>query len=194
MNIDDVPVIRLTAEDLEGDYDTKGRRRKGKKEKKGSKKDKKASRAAHEYEVDTEELMPAGAIDSDEEKRRRKKVTMERLQKIQMWTAALTLSYVDLGTTVLVGLELLASGGRQRGADIVFGLVGFSLFFQAVVARSQGDGLGISCITLMGGKTLLDTWRAARGTEGAEKALVRSIPDCIGAGLETENFPTLTVL
>ena len=86
MNIDDVPVIRLTAEDLEGDYDTKGRRRKGKKEKKGSKKDKKASRAAHEYEVDTEELMPAGAIDSDEEKRRRKKQGASDLADVDLTT------------------------------------------------------------------------------------------------------------
>ena len=81
-----MPVIRLTAEDLEGDYDTKGRRRKGKKEKKGSKKDKKASRAAHEYEVDTEELMPAGAIDSDEEKRRRKKQGASDLADVDLTT------------------------------------------------------------------------------------------------------------
>ena len=80
-------MIRLTAEDLEGDYDTKGRRRKGsKREKKGSKKEKKASRAAHEYEVDTEELMPAGAIDSDEEKRRRKKQGASDLADVDLTT------------------------------------------------------------------------------------------------------------
>ena len=95
-------MIRLTAEDLEGDYDTKGRRRKGsKREKKGSKKEKKASRAAHEYEVDTEELMPAGAIDSDEEKRRRKK------------QGASDLADVDL-TTPLAPDEVRASAIRAR--------------------------------------------------------------------------------
>ena len=55
VNIDDVPVIRLTAEDLEGDYDTKKRRKGSKREKKRKDKGgKDKGRPAAEYNVDTE--------------------------------------------------------------------------------------------------------------------------------------------
>ena len=87
VNIDDVPVIRLTAEDLEGDYDPKKRRKGSKREKKRKDKGgKDKGRPAAEYNVDTEELMPAGAVSSDEEKRRKKKADATSLADVDITT------------------------------------------------------------------------------------------------------------
>ena len=68
-------------------------------------------------------------------------------------TTALALSYFDLITTVLVGLEYLENGGatQVRNGYVTFGILAFSLVTQAGGTWSMGQGTTATAITLLGG-------------------------------------------
>ena len=68
-------------------------------------------------------------------------------------TTALALSYFDLITTVLVGLEYLQNGGATQVRDgyVTFGMLAFSLVTQAGGTWSMGQGITATAITLLGG-------------------------------------------
>ena len=68
-------------------------------------------------------------------------------------TTALALSYFDLITTVLVGLEYLENGGatQVRHGYVTFGMLAFSLVTQAGGTWSMGQGTMATAITLLGG-------------------------------------------
>ena len=70
-------------------------------------------------------------------------------------TTALALSYFDLITTVLVGLEYLENGGatQVRHGYVTFGMLAFSLVTQAGGTWSMGQGTMATAITLCGGNS-----------------------------------------
>ena len=73
---------------------------------------------------------------------------------------ALVLSYVDLGSSVAVGVSYLAIGDGKHRADAIttFAILGVNLLVQALSAWSTGEGLIATLVALCGGKTMLDTY------------------------------------
>ena len=63
-----------------------------------------------------------------------------RAKQLWIWTAALAFSYVDLVTTVVVGLQYLGMGTAQgtRAADVTFAMLGFSLGIQTLATHLTG--------------------------------------------------------
>ena len=61
-------------------------------------------------------------------------------KQLWIWTAALAFSYVDLVTTVVVGLQYLDMGTAQgtHAAHVTFAILGLSLGLQALIAHLTG--------------------------------------------------------
>ena len=61
------------------------------------------------------------------------------------------LSYVDLGTTVAVGIRCLRLK-NEHDARTTFGMLAGSLSIQALAAFASGQGVVATIVTLCGGK------------------------------------------
>ena len=74
------------------------------------------------------------------ETERRASNAFARAKQLWIWTAALTFSYVDLVTTVVVGLQYLNMGTVQgtSAAHVTFAMLGLSVGAQALFAHSTG--------------------------------------------------------
>ena len=74
------------------------------------------------------------------ETKRRASKAFARAKQLWIWTAALTFSYADLVSTVVVGLQYLDMGTAQgtRAAHVAFVMLGVSLGVQAVAAHVTG--------------------------------------------------------
>jgi hypothetical protein len=74
------------------------------------------------------------------ETKRRAKEAFARAKQLWIWTAALAFSYVDLVTTVVVGLQYLNMGTAKgtRAADVTFAMLGFSLGVQTLCTHWTG--------------------------------------------------------
>lgn len=71
---------------------------------------------------------------------RRANLAVKRAKQVWTWTVALILSYVDLVTTVIVGVQY-ARLGTVRGAQvarITFGMLGASLGLQTMMSIFSG--------------------------------------------------------
>ena len=66
-------------------------------------------------------------------------------------TGALMLSYVDLGTTVAVGVRYYQLK-NMHDAHTTFGMLVGSLTVQAVLTFASGQGFVATAVTLVGGK------------------------------------------
>ena len=77
------------------------------------------------------------------EKQRRANKFFARAKQFGIWTAALVFSYIDLGTTAVVGREYLNIGTAEgtRAAHAMFGMLGMSLGFQTLFAYATGKQL-----------------------------------------------------
>ena len=71
---------------------------------------------------------------------RRGNKAFARAKQLWIWTAALAFSYVDLVTTVVVGLQYLDMGTTQgtSGAHMTFAMLGLSLGVQALGTHFSG--------------------------------------------------------
>ena len=74
------------------------------------------------------------------EKQRRANKFFARAKQFGIWTAALVFSYIDLGTTVVVGWEYLnmRTAEGTRAAHVTFGMLGGSLGLQTLVTYLTG--------------------------------------------------------
>jgi len=74
------------------------------------------------------------------EAERRANKAFARAKQLWVWTAALAFSYVDLVTTVVVGLQYLDMRTAQgtSAAHVTFAMLGVSLGVQALVAHLTG--------------------------------------------------------
>jgi len=74
------------------------------------------------------------------EAERRANKAFARAKQIWIWTAALAFSYVDLVTTVVVGMQYLDMGTKQgtSAAHVTFAMLGVSLGVQAIFAHLSG--------------------------------------------------------
>ena len=74
------------------------------------------------------------------EAERRANKAFARAKQLWIWAAALAFSYVDLVTTVVVGMQYLDMGTAQgtRAAHVTFAMLGVSVGLQAVVAQVTG--------------------------------------------------------
>lgn len=72
---------------------------------------------------------------------RRANKTFARAKQVGIWMAALAFSYVDLGTTLMVGREYLSMGTAEgtRAAHVTFGMLGASLGLQALLTYLTGE-------------------------------------------------------
>ena len=77
------------------------------------------------------------------EKQRRANKFFARVKQFCIWTAALVFSYIDLGTTVVVGWEYLnmRTAEGTRAAHVTFGMLGASLGLQTLVTYLTGRQL-----------------------------------------------------
>ena len=55
-----------------------------------------------------------------------------------MWIVALAISYADVVTTIVVGMEYLDKGAK-RAAHMTFAMVGVSLGIQALITHVSGE-------------------------------------------------------
>ena len=74
------------------------------------------------------------------EAERRGNKAFARAKQLWIWTAALAFSYVDLVTTVVVGLQYLDMGTAQgtSAAHVTFIMLGISLGAQALQTHLTG--------------------------------------------------------
>ena len=74
------------------------------------------------------------------EEKRRANRAFARIKQLGIWAAALVFSYVDLGTTVVVGKEYLDMGTAQgiHAAHVTFGMLGGSLGLQTLMTYLTG--------------------------------------------------------
>ena len=74
------------------------------------------------------------------ETERRASKAQARAEQLWIWTTALAFSYVDLVTTVVVGLQYLDMGTAQgtRAAHMTFAMLGVSVVVQALLAHFTG--------------------------------------------------------
>ena len=74
------------------------------------------------------------------EAERRANKAFARAKQLWIWTAALAFSYVDLVTTVVVGLQYLDMGTAQgtSAAHVTFAMLGVSVGAQALAAHLSG--------------------------------------------------------
>jgi hypothetical protein len=72
---------------------------------------------------------------------RRANKTFARSKQVGIWMVALAFSYIDLGTTVMVGREYLSMGTAEgtRAAHVTFGMLGVSLGTQGLVTHLTGE-------------------------------------------------------
>eukprot|EP00618_Florenciella_parvula_P016977 CAMPEP_0119473200 /NCGR_PEP_ID=MMETSP1344-20130328/4942_1 /TAXON_ID=236787 /ORGANISM="Florenciella parvula, Strain CCMP2471" /LENGTH=2127 /DNA_ID=CAMNT_0007506261 /DNA_START=134 /DNA_END=6517 /DNA_ORIENTATION=- len=91
---------------------------------------------------------------------RRASKVFARAKQLWIWMVALAFSYVDLVTTVLVGLQYLDMGTAQgtSGAHVTFAMLGLSLGVQALFAHLSGQGALSTLVAVCGGKPLWDTY------------------------------------
>ena len=77
------------------------------------------------------------------EKQRRANKFFALTKQFCIWTAALVFSYIDLGTTVVVGWEYLnmRTAEGTRAAHVTFGMLGASLGLQTLVTYLTGRQL-----------------------------------------------------
>ena len=75
------------------------------------------------------------------EEKHRANRAFTQAKQLGIWTAALVFSYVDLGTTVVVGREYLDMGTAQgtHAARVTFGILGTSLGLQTFFAYLSGS-------------------------------------------------------
>ena len=69
---------------------------------------------------------------------RRRSRAVERAKQVWMWTVALAISYADVITTVVVGMEYLENGAK-RAAHVTFAMVGASLGVKALIIHASGE-------------------------------------------------------
>ena len=81
-------------------------------------------------------------------------------------TAAVLLSYFDLGTTVAVGFTYLRidTSSSTRAAYTTFGMLIGSLMLQAVMNWATGQGVVAAVVTLFGGKPVFDAYNVIHET------------------------------
>ena len=74
------------------------------------------------------------------EAERRTNKAFARAKQLWIWTAALAFSYLDLVTTVVVGMQYLDMGTAQgtNAAHVTFTMLGISLGVQALTAHLTG--------------------------------------------------------
>ena len=74
------------------------------------------------------------------EAERRDNKAFARAKQLWIWAAALAFSYVDLVTTVVVGLQYLDMGTAQgtSNAHVTFAMLGVSVGVQALLAHLTG--------------------------------------------------------
>ena len=74
------------------------------------------------------------------EAERRANKTFARAKQLWIWTAALAFSYLDLVTTVVVGMQYLDMGTAQgtNAAHVTFTMLGISLGVQALFTHLSG--------------------------------------------------------
>ena len=74
------------------------------------------------------------------ETERRANKAFARAKQLWIWTAALAFSYVDLVTTVVVGMQYLDMGTAQgtNAAHVTFTMLGISLGVQALCTHLLG--------------------------------------------------------
>jgi hypothetical protein len=74
------------------------------------------------------------------ETERRANKAFARAKQLWIWTAALAFSYIDLVTTVVVGLQYLSLETAQgtHAADVTFAMLGFSLGIQTLSTHWTG--------------------------------------------------------
>ena len=74
------------------------------------------------------------------EAKRRAGKAFARAKQLWIWVAALALSYVDIVTTVVVGLQYLGLGTAQgtHAAHVTFGMLAGSLGLQTLVTHATG--------------------------------------------------------
>mmetsp|Transcript_99194 Transcript_99194/g.283738 ORF Transcript_99194/g.283738 Transcript_99194/m.283738 type:complete len:525 (+) Transcript_99194:697-2271(+) len=103
------------------------------------------------------------------EEKRRANRAFTHAKQLGIWAAALVFSYVDLGTTVVVGREYLSMGTAQgrHAAHMTFGMLGVSLGIQTMATHWTGQGTLASLATMTGGKMLLDTFHIMTGRNPA---------------------------
>ena len=74
------------------------------------------------------------------EKKRRAGLALARAKQMWVWSTALIFSYVDLISTVTVGLQYLAIGeDGHNAARVTFGMLAGSLGVQALVTYFLGE-------------------------------------------------------
>ena len=74
------------------------------------------------------------------EKKRRANKALAQAKQFGIWAAALVISYVDLVTTVVVGLQYFGMGTAQgmHAAHVMFAIQGASLGLQAMCTEWTG--------------------------------------------------------
>ena len=74
------------------------------------------------------------------ETQRRASKAFARAKQLWIWSAALTFSYVDLVTTVLVGLQYLEveTAHGTHAAHVTFTMLGLSLGIQTLLTHLSG--------------------------------------------------------
>jgi len=84
------------------------------------------------------------------EKKYRANKAFARTKQLGIWAVALAFSYVDLGTTVMVGREYLIMGTPEglRAAHVTFGMLGASLGLQALMTYLTGESWCIKASTV----------------------------------------------
>ena len=73
------------------------------------------------------------------ETKRRANMAMTQAKQLWLWIVALVISYADLVTTVIVGLEYFRVGAKSA-AHVTFGMAGVSLGIQTLVTHQTGNG------------------------------------------------------
>ena len=71
------------------------------------------------------------------ENARRRSRAVERAKQAWMWIMALAISYADIITTIVVGMDYLDKGAK-RAAHVIFAMVGVSLGIQALITHASG--------------------------------------------------------
>jgi hypothetical protein len=74
------------------------------------------------------------------EKKRQANMAFARTKKLGIWASALVFSYLDFGTSIMVGREYLAMGttAGDRAAHVMFGMLGLSLGIQGLLTYLTG--------------------------------------------------------
>ena len=82
------------------------------------------------------------------EKKHRANMAFAHTKKLGIWAAALVFSYVDFGTSIIVGREYLAMGttAGDRAAHVMFGMLGVSLGMQGLFTYLTGTTTNLMAV------------------------------------------------